>query len=223
MYRNISDDAMKNTEGKYKVLICEEDLISIISNRSTHIDAIKERTRISALLGKVRNHPIIKWGENNGSKTHQTIQEIKDYAKENKIYLYENSEMSLEEWIEYIKSFNNKVENVISEATSQEFSIDGRIALNYIIDEYKKAVNEANKLLDSEEESSTTGIKSIKDAIECIKKLYNCICIRTNDLMGLGIDENNKNICNLSHNFMNSILSVQYTIFKTEKTLNKER
>lgn len=223
MYINMSSEVYNNTENKYKVLIGVDDMKQMLNNRSTSIEAIAERTKIGSLLGKVRRHPNIEWGINKGSKTESIVNEIERYAEDKKIYLYKSPEMSLEEWIQYIKSLTNKVNNLIEEIQDENLIYSGKMRLNSIVDNYKSEVSKANEILGLDGQNGENKINSIKSALDFTKDFYKGICVQTQNLMKLGNDENNNKLRNSSHHFLNNILSVQYMIFKTERKLNSGR
>lgn len=223
MYMNMSSELFHNTVNKYKVLIGIDDIKQMININSKRIETINERTKISSLLGKARRHPYIEWGLTKGSKTEAIVNEIEKYAENEKIYLYKSPEMSLEEWIEYIKSLTNKVNNLIEEVQSENLMYSGKMRLNSIINDYRYEVSKVNEILGLDGKNGENRINSIRSALECTKSFYKGICVQTQNLMKLGNDENNTKLRNSSHHFLNSILSVQYMIFKTEKKINSER
>ena len=222
MYRNISNKTMSDTRGKYKVLISVDEMNERLRN-STNQDTnvVNERTRLASLLGKVHRHSYIEWGIGKGSKTDKIVEEIEKYAEKNKIYLYRNKEMSLNEWIEYINSLINKVRSLVSDIETQKVSDFGNKRLNCIISELQNEIERVSKILELDEQNGETSIKSIRDALECTKSLYSNVSKQTSEIMRLGIDEKNRSMCNISHHFTNNILSVDHTIYKTEKRLAK--
>ena len=222
MYRNISNKTMSDTRGKYKVLISVDEMNERLRNSTSQdTNVVNERTRLASLLGKVHRHPYIEWGTGKGSKTDKIVEEIEKYAEKNKIYLYKNPEMSLNEWIEYINSLINKVKSLVSDIETQKVSDSGNERLNCIISELQNEIDRVSKILGLDEQNGDTSIKSIRDALECTKSLYSNVSKQTSEIMRLGIDEKNRSICNISHHFTNNILSVEHTIHKTERRLAK--
>lgn len=222
MYRNISNKTMSDTRVKYKVLISVDEMNERLRNSTSQdTNVVNEKTRLASLLGKVHRHSYIEWGTGKGSKTDKIVEEIEKYAEKNKIYLYKNPEMSLNEWIEYINSLINKVKSLVSDIETQKVSDSGNERLNCIISELQNEIDRVSKILGLDEQEGETSIKSIRDALECTKSLYSNVSIQTSEIMRLGIDEKNRNICNISHHFTNNILSVDHTIYKTERRLAK--
>lgn len=222
MYRNISNKTMSDTRGKYKVLISVDEMNERLRNSTSQdTNVVNERTRLASLLGKVHRHPYIEWGTGKGSKTDKIVEEIEKYAEKNKIYLYKNPEMSLNEWIEYINSLINKVKSLVSDIETQKVSDSGNERLNCIISELQNEIDRVSKILGLDEQEGEISIKSIRDALECTKSLYSNFSRQTSEIMRLGIDEKNRGMCNISHHFTNNILSVDHTIYKTERRLAK--
>ena len=222
MYRNMSNRTMKGTQGKYKVIISIDEMNERLRN-STNQDTnvVNERTRLALLLGKVHRNPYIEWGTGKGSKTDRIVEEIEKYAEKNKIYLYKNPEMSLNEWIEYINCLINKVKALVCDIESQQVSDSENEKLNCIINELQAEIDRVSKILGLHEPNGETSIKSIRDALECTKSFYSNVSNQTTEIMRLGIKEKNRTMCNISHHFINNILSVEHTIYKTERKLAK--
>lgn len=218
MYRNLSPEAVEETDGKYKVVVSIDELEERLKRRSSSdIYVNDENFNISKLSARIKKHPIIGYRKNS-SKIEKILEAIEEYANKNKIYLYKSSSMSFEEWIQFIKSLINKVSDLVQNLQEHIGSVED---IENIISEFNDIIGETNDLLGLGKSGENT-IMSISDAIQCTKKLCSQIDIPRVKLMDLGTKTKILELCDLSHN-MNTPLFYAYGVcYQAENELKKK-
>lgn len=217
MYRNLSRETVEETDGKYKVVVSMDELEERLKRQtSSDIYVTDENFNVSALSGSIKKHPRIGY-RSNSSKIEKIVEAIEEYANKNKIYLYKNSSMSFEEWVQFIKSLINKVRDLVQNLQEYRTIED----IENIISEFNDIIGETNDVLGLEKSGENT-IRSISDAIQCTKKLCRQTDIPRKKLMDLGIKTRKIELCNLSHNINNPLLYAYGVCYQTENELKKE-
>lgn len=224
-YRSMNEKAMKETEGKYRVLISIDEMnYRLEQSTSQDYYVLNENTKLRALLGKIQRSPHIEWGENKGSKIDKMVEEVERWAEKNKIYLYKSSEMTVEEWIEYIRDIVRKTNNLVSELQVQEVPEEERERLNSIITKLNDEINSTNKVLgeDTIGENGQPAIRTIEEAIEYMENYANKVSAYQKGLMRMGIDTRNRKIMELAHHYVSVLEDASNDIYRAERNLNKK-
>ena len=214
----------KKTKGKYFVLVSIDDVNERLNRQASQdIDAINERQRFMALIGKVRKHPYIEWGSKKGSKTDKIIEAIEKYAQKNKIYLYKKREMSFDEWINYIISLMDKTQVLINDIQGTEVqgmhsevtSIND--SLRDIIDRTRKKLN-----LDSDDLGNNSGdVRTILDAINLAEEYNREVDKQISNLKSIGIEYDNRKLKMLSHHFLQLTLDTNMKIYRQKRIMER--
>lgn len=220
MYRKINNETIAETEGKYKVVVSMDEMETRTKRKTIgDIAVLDENLNISKLLSRIKKHPILGWRKGS-SKVDAIIKAIEEWAQKNQIYLFKNSEMSFEEWIEYIKSLVSKVNNSI-DALEKENASKNLTDINDIICEFREAVKKTYEILGSDEDGKEkiqkNKINSIEEAAKHTKTLCEQVEIPKEKLMDLGIQIDNLKLCDISHNLGNYLLAAWMECYRVEQ------
>lgn len=228
MYREKNDEAIAETEGKYKVVVSLDEIEERTKRKTIgDIAVVDENLNISKLWSRIKKHPILGW-KKGSSKVEAIIKAIEEYAQENKIYLFKNSEMSLEEWIEYIKSFVRKVNDTI-DALEKEKASENLADVNDIICEFRAAVKKTYEILglneDGKETNGKNKINSIEEAVKYTKTLCEQVEIPKEKLKGLGVKIDKDELGDIAHNLGNYIMAAGAECYEVEEkeTIKKSK
>ena len=227
MYREKNDEAFAETDGKYKVVVGMDEMERRTKIKTIgDIDVVEENLIISRLWSRIKKHPILEYREGS-SKVEAIIQAIEEYAQKNKIYLFKNSEMSFEEWIEYIKSFVSKVNGAI-DALEKENASENLTDVNDIICEFRVAVKKTYEILgfneDGKETNGKNKINSIEKAVKYTKILCKQVRAPREKLMDLGAKIHKDELSDIAHNLGNYIMAADsecYFVEEKNKVLRK--
>lgn len=220
MYRKTNNETITETQGKYKVVVSMDEMEERTKRKTIgDIAVLDENLNISKLWSRIKKHPILEYREGS-SKVETIIKAIEEYAQENKIYLFKSSEMSYEEWIEYIKSLVSKVSNAI-DALEKERASENLTDINDIICKFSVAVKKTYEILGLNEEgekiSEKNKIRSIEEAAKQTKILCQQVETPKEKLMDLGIEIDKLSLCDIAHNLGNYLLCAYMECYRVEE------
>jgi len=216
MYRNLNANTITETEGKYKVIVSMDDMEEILKgSKNIGISAVEEKRNISSLFSRIKKHPRLEWRQGS-SKIDKIVEEIEKYAQRNKIYLYKSQDMSLEEWVAYIKYLSDKISNENKKIEDCSETEELTESLNDIISEINDIINDSRQLVMDEE------IVSIEKAIQCVEDLNRRLREPSGKLMHIGIKKGKVELCISSHELSNYIYITSLECYRAKRNLDEK-